>query len=174
MKYLSTLPLVSLLLLLTVSVGYAQNGDITLGGGLIFGSGVSGIDQVDNDLGIKVDGVYTINDDFRGVADFGFYFPHEQNGFKQTVWELNFNGNYLFYSEDALTLYGLGGINITNISFEQSTQGITGSGDSSEFGLNVGGGLEYGLDFGNLFAELKYVLSDADQLALGAGVRFGI
>ncbi|MFH5832435.1 outer membrane beta-barrel protein [Halalkalibaculum sp. DA3122] len=175
MKYLSkTIILSTLLAVFTVSTGYAQTGEIKIGGGLIFGSGVTGIDQVDNDLGIRVDGIYTINEEFRAGADLGFYFPHEENGFKQTVWELNFNGNYIFHSEEELLLYGLGGLNITSISFDQSSQGFTASGSDSEVGLNLGGGLEYGLNFGDLFAELKYVLSDADQLVLGAGVRFGI
>lgn len=174
MKFISKILVLSTLFILTASTGFAQTGDIKIGGGLIFGSGVTGIDPVDNDLGIKLDGIYTINEDFRAGANLGFYFPHEQNGFEQTVWELNFNGNYLFYSEEELLLYGLGGINITSISFDQSNQGYSASGSDSEFGLNIGGGLEYGVGFGDLFAELKYVISDADQLAVGAGVRFGI
>lgn len=179
MKYFSKGILLIVLLMATVSTSYAQSGDIDLGVGLLFGSGVTGIDPVDNDLGIKVDGVYTINEDFRAVAGFGFYFPHEEGGFKQTIWELNFNGNYLFTSEDDLNFYGLAGINITGISFDQEQQnfnGMTfgGSSSSTEFGLNVGAGVEYDLDFAGLFGELKYVLSDADQLAIGAGLRFGI
>jgi opacity protein-like surface antigen len=174
MKIISRVILLSFLVF-SASTAYAQSDNIKIGGGIILGTGVSGIDQVDNNFGLKVDGIYTINEEFRAGADFGFYFPHEENGFKQTVWELNFNGNYVFHNQDALLLYGLGGINITNISFDQSNnQGFNISGSDSEFGLNVGGGLEYGLDFGDLFAELKYVLSDADQLVLGAGVRFGI
>ncbi|MDR8393935.1 porin family protein [Aliifodinibius sp. S!AR15-10] len=174
MKLISRAILLSFLVF-SASTAYAQSDDIKIGGGIILGTGVSGIDQVDNNFGLKVDGIYTINEEFRAGADFGFYFPHEESGFKQTVWELNFNGNYIFHNQDALLLYGLGGINITNISFDQSNnQGFNVSGSDSEFGLNIGGGLEYGLDFGDLFAELKYVLSDADQLVLGTGVRFDI
>lgn len=144
---------------------------------MIYGKDGSGIDQIDNNLGIKVDGIYTINEDVRAGAGFGFYFPHEQNGVKQTVWKLNFNGNYLFFSEDKLILYGLAGINITGISFDYSNQtggGLAFSGSNSEIGLNIGGGLEYGLDFAGLFTELKYDISNYDQLAIGAGLRFDI
>lgn len=128
--------------------------------------------------GIRVDGVYQINEEFRAVADLGFFFPNENefgNGNSTTVtwWELNINGNYIFYTneENNLMAYGIGGLNYLNVNVESDGQ-FASSYSDSEIGLNVGVGAEYPLDFADLFGELKYVLGDADQLNIGAGLRF--
>lgn len=161
--------------------GSIQEGDIKLGVGLAFGSGV-GYGGLDNDLGIRADGYYAITPEIRAGADFTFYFPKSEGEVDLTVWELNFNGNYVFLDEDGLILYGLGGINITGVTVDvpsQSFGGQTfggGSSSDSEFGLNLGGGAEYALDFADLFGELKLsgLGGDADQFVLGVGLRFPI
>lgn len=145
--------------------------NIKLGVGLAFGSGV-GSGSLDNDLGLRVDGYYPVDPQIRVGGDFTFYFPKSEGGVDFTVWELNFNGNYIFLEEDGLTLYGLAGINITGLS-------ASFDGDSSsdtEIGLNLGGGAEYPLDFADLFGEIKFggIGGDADQFVLGAGLRFNI
>lgn len=166
-----------------------QEGDFQLGVGLAFGTGVGfGFGSLDNDLGIRVDGYYAFTPEIRGGGDFTFYFPKEETftdfgssySQKATVWELNFNGNYLFIDEDGLVVYALAGINITGISIsaESSGNGFNMGGDysDSEFGLNLGGGLEYALDFANLFAEAKLgnLGGNANQFVLGAGLRFAL
>ncbi|MFO7799768.1 outer membrane beta-barrel protein [Rhodohalobacter sp.] len=160
--------------------GSVQEGDIKLGVGLAFGSGV-GFASLDNDLGIRVDGYYAINSDIRAGADFTFYFPKSEGEVDVNVWELNLNGNYIFIDEDDLLVYGLGGINITGISVDTPTvssggQTFGGSSSDSEIGLNLGGGIEYALDFADLFGEIKLggLGGDADQFVLGAGLRFPI
>jgi hypothetical protein len=42
--------------------------------------------------------------------------------------------------------------------------------------LNLGGGVEYALDFADLFGEVKLggLGGDADQFVVGAGLRFPI
>jgi|AntRauTorcE11897_2_1112592.scaffolds.fasta_scaffold02283_3 opacity protein-like surface antigen len=160
--------------------GSVQEGDIKIGVGLAFGSGV-GFASLDNDLGIRVDGYYAINPNIRVGADFTFYFPKSEGEVDVTVWELNFNGNYIFLDEEGLILYGLAGINITgiNVDIPSTTIGgqtFGGSSSESEFGLNLGGGVEYALDFADLFGEIKLggLGGDADQFVLGAGLRFPI
>ncbi|MDR9418458.1 outer membrane protein [Gracilimonas sp.] len=136
--------------------------------------------------GIRVDGVYQINEEIRAVADFGFYLPDETESSgggvtsttTSTYWELNLNGNYIFSSdtESGMTAYALAGLNYLNfnVDSEASGGGFTGSTSfsDSEVGLNVGAGIEYALDFGDLFGEAKYVIGDFDQLNIGAGLRF--
>lgn len=160
-----------------------QEGDFKAGVGLVFGSGV-GFASLDNDLGIRVDGYYAFTDVIRGGGDFTFYLPKSEGNVDVTVWELNFNGHYIFQDEDGLLLYALGGINITGISVSIETPSVNiggqqiGGGSSStsdsEFGLNLGGGLEYALDFADLFAEAKIggLGGNANQFVLGAGLRF--
>lgn len=145
---------------------------VKAGAGLMYGSE---IEQV----GLRGDAVYQINDEFRIVGDLGFYFPDKTDfggGDEMTVrwWELNGNVNYIFYSDEEQNLmaYGLGGLNFLNISVKSDIGGSTSTNSDSEVGLNLGAGIEYGLDFADLFGELKFVVGDADQLNLGAGLRF--
>lgn len=165
--------------------GSVQEGDFKAGIGLAFGTGIGGFGGFDNDLGIRADGYYAFTPEIRAGGDFTFYFPDSQSESfgnetwetKLTVWELNLNGHYIFLDEDGLIVYALGGINITGISISQS--GSTQFGDfggdtsDSEFGLNLGGGLEYNLDFADLFAEAKLgnLGGNANQFVLGAGLR---
>lgn len=156
-----------------------QEGDFKIGAGLAFGSGV-GFGSLDNDLGIRVDGYYAFTEQIRGGGDFTFYFPKSEGETDATVWELNFNANYIFLDEDGLLVYGLGGLNITGLNLETSITNEFGSfgGETSEteIGLNLGGGLEYALDFADFFAEAKLgnLGGNADQFVLGAGLRFPI
>lgn len=168
-KLLSIGCLVLGMMFISTTAIMAQDGQIKIGPGLIYGSEVES-------LGIKVDGYYSINEEFRIGVDLGYYFPDKTTifgtEFKTNYFAINLNGNYIFYNEDELMAYGLAGINILSISTS-----VGGTSDSaSETGLNLGAGLEYALDFGSLFGELKFagIGGDADQLVLGAGVRFSI
>lgn len=156
-----------------------QEGDFKAGVGLVFGSGVGfGFGNLDNDLGIRADGYYAFTPEIRGGGDFTFYFPKSEGNTDVTVWELNLNAHYLFLDEDGLIVYALGGLNITGFSFEYSDTFMgsttTVSDSDSEFGLNLGGGVEYALDFADLFAEAKLggLGGNANQFVLGAGLRF--
>jgi len=147
-----------------------QPGDFVVGGGLALGTGV-GLGDVDNDIGIRADGYYSITENIRAGGDFTFYFPKSQGNTTATVWELNFNGNYIFHAEDELMVYGLAGINITgfNIDFDEF-----GDSSETEAGLNIGVGTEYALNFAHLFGEAKVgnLGGDANQFVLGVGLRF--
>jgi opacity protein-like surface antigen len=143
---------------------------ISVGGGLAFGTEVE-------ELGIQAGGVYTINEEFRAGADFIYYLTGDDSGFGDnfTWWEFNANGHYLFVTEEDLIVYALGGLNFASFSYDfPEFQGFGGNVSETEIGLNVGAGLEYGLGFADLYAELKYALSSADQLVLSAGLRFPI
>lgn len=161
------------IVLCTVLMAETANAQFTnVGVGLMYGSEIE-------QLGLRVDGVYQINEEFRAVADFGFYLPDETdfgggNTTTVTWWELNLNGNYIFHSdvESGLKAYALAGLNYLNFKVESEGQFGSSSASDNEVGLNVGAGGEYAVGFGNLFAELKYVIGDADQLNIGAGVRF--
>jgi len=176
---LTTITLLLLSGLTTHTHAQIEQGDFKLGGGLVFGSGV-GFGSLDNDLGVRVDGYYAFTPVIRAGGDFTFYFPKSEGGVDATVWELNFNGHYVFLDDDGLVVYGLGGLNITGFSIDfgtVTTGGQTfdiGSESDTEVGLNLGAGLEYALDFADLFAEIKLggLGGDADQFVLGAGLRF--
>lgn len=150
------------LLILATSTSFAQDGDIKIGGGLIYGSEIE-------QLGLRADGYYSISEDWRAGVALGYFFPkNDINWF-----EIDLNANYVFHSDEDLSVYAIGGLNFMIVSFDIPG---AGSNSNSEFGINLGGGLEYGIDFGSLFGELKYagIGGDADQLVIGAGLRFNV
>lgn len=98
-----------------------------------------------------------------------YYFPKTTNGVDHDFFELNLNGNYIFYEEFMFKSYGLAGLNYSRAKVSAGN----GSHSEGEIGLNLGVGGEY--DFGPLlgFGELKYVVSEFDQAVFSIGVRFG-
>lgn len=176
MKRLINVGLFSIILLFALnSTTFAQEmevGATKIGGGIVLSTGAVGDGNLDNTFGLKVDGYYQLDEEWRAGGDFTFYFPDEEGDFDLTVWELNFNGNYIFHQEDNLMLYGLAGLNITALNIDTPN----GDNSESEFGLNLGAGLEYGLDFADLFGEAKFggIGGDADQFVFSAGLRFPI
>ncbi len=172
-RYLLSIVLLSGILLFTGNLQRAT-AQIDIGGGLAYGS------EIEN-LGIRADGVYTINEQFRAGANITFFLPKEMfPGVDWTWWEINANGHYLFPMDADVNVYGLAGLNFVNFKAEgQTVTGPFGNTFSSSYsdsaiGLNIGGGAEYPLDFANLYGELKYTLSDYDQLAINVGLRFAI
>lgn len=151
--------LLTALLLITFSDGFAQSGDFKVGGGLTYGSEVEAI-------GLQANGTYAFTEDIVGAADLTLFFPQNYDW-----WALNINAHYNFLAEEGMSVYGLGGLNYATMKVDL---GQFGSASNSEAGLNLGGGAEFDVEFANLYAELKYVLGNADQLVLGAGLRFGI
>lgn len=156
---------------ITVQDTFAQ---IKAGGGLVFGSEIS-------QLGIDIRGEYHIDENWVIVPNINFFFTDKET---QTVFvppfgtattevkngltTINIDGHYLFpMNDDRLDLYPLAGLNfsIVRVEFEGFDDSTT------EVGLNLGGGGQF--EFTDLltgFAEIKYVISDADQLVIGAGV----
>lgn len=147
------------------TASFAQEGRIQVGPGLAYGG------EAEN-LGISVDGYYTINEQFRAGAAFTYFFENNN----VTTYTIDFNGNYIFYNEDELTAYGIAGLNIFVYNFDFETANGDVDESESELGLNLGAGVEYALDFANLFGELKLagIGGDANQVVLGAGLRFDI
>jgi len=70
-------------------------------------------------------------------------------------------------------VYGIGGINFSFIEIE-GKGAFSSSADDTEVGLNLGNGAEFDVSFGKVYGELKYIISDFDQLVLDAGVRIPI
>jgi len=146
-----------------------QQGDLSLGAGLTYSSGV-GSGNLDNDFGVRVDGYYAITSKIRLGADFTYFFPKSSGGVDMTVWDLGLHGQYLLLDQDDLLIYGLAGIGITGMSVSFSG----GSSSESEMGLNLGSGVEYNLGFAALFGEIKLtgLGGDADQFSINSGLRF--
>lgn len=148
-----------ILLLLNTNTYAQEAGNLKVGGGPIYGTEAEAI-------GIQAGAKYDFTEVISGSASFGIFFPQNYDW-----WELNADGHYHFLKETDLNVYGLAGLNYTTFSIDF---GPAGSVSNSEVGLNIGGGAEFGINFADFYTELKYVLGNADQLALSAGLRFGI
>lgn len=142
--------------------------NIDVGVGLVYGS------QIES-LGITADAYYAINNNLRVGGGLTYFFPEDTPGANVNWFSVDLNGHYFLYSEDQLDIYGLAGLNILiqSVNYDNNQFDDT---SNSEVGLNIGGGVEYALDFADLFGELKLagLGGDADQLVLGAGLRFNL
>ncbi len=145
--------------LLFLFFAQSATAQFSVGAGLAYGAELE-------DLGIQVKGLYQIDDTWRGAVDLIFYFDGVED---VNVTEINLNGQYLFGDIESVAPYALAGLNIFRVG--TSLDGTSFS--ASEVGLNVGGGVNFPIsETLTGAAELKYVIGDADQLVIGAGVIF--
>lgn len=158
-----------LLLALFSLVCYASSvAQVRVGGMLGFGSEVE-------QWGLGVNAEFFLNDKMAIAPNLLFYFPEKAGGVKYSYWELNGNFHYYFLAEDPVSVYGLGGLNLMTIRIKSDDPAFSGYDNSnSEIGINLGLGVNFNVGSVLPFAELKYVVGDADQAVLLLGVKFPI
>jgi len=147
------------------------NAQVTIGGGLAYGSKIS-------TAGVHITGQLFITENIAIAPAFTYYFPSTVGfiiGYKRKWYEGSVDVNYypnLELLKGKLKTYGLAGGNYSVISFP----GIfVDDYTESKFGLNVGAGAEY--DFGKSitpFLQLKHTIGfdTYSQTQIAAGVRF--
>lgn len=151
---------------------YSQNnsGNIQLSGGMGFGTEIQSI-------GFQAGGLYTINSQFRAVADLIYYLPGEDaNGLEFNWLEVNANGHYLIIKKENLNAYLLTGLNFSKLFSDDPNIKLPSveSTDQLYVGVNIGGGIEFPLGALDGYLMGKYALSSAHQLALTGGIRIPI
>lgn len=143
-------------------------GDQSIGGGVIYGSEIE-------KLGLQLMYYYFMTTSIALGGDVSFFFPEKTefvgSSFTQTLITLNVMAHYVLYTSVIMRAYALAGLNYALFRFKSEGTGFDGSDTSSELGLNLGGGIEYALASGFLFLELKYIISEFDQLVLAIGYR---
>lgn len=142
-------------------ISLAANAQTRVGGMLGFGSEIE-------TLGIGALGEFMIKENM-GISPQIFFFFGKDD---VSMWEINGNFNYYFMQEE-VDLYGLAGLNIASIKVDYDSPFIDDASDT-EIGINLGLGANFHVSNENIlpFAELKYAISDFDQLAIFAGVKF--
>ena len=147
---------IALFLLLFATEIRAQ---FSLGPGLAFGTDV-------DEIGIQVRGINSFTDQWRGSADVIYYL----DGLKDfSIWEINLNAHYVFADANKFNAYALAGFNV--LLFSASFLGESST--STEAGLNLGTGGQYFIsDKVSGLVELKYTISDLNQLVIGLGLQF--
>ncbi|MEO1053366.1 MAG: outer membrane beta-barrel protein [Bacteroidota bacterium] len=172
-----TILLTGMLLFAGIQVSQAQ---INIGGGLAYGT------EIENP-GIGVNAEIFVKENIAIRPGLVYFFPKDlineagSEDFKFKWFDVNINGNYYFETDGIVKPYGMAGLNfafltVPGFSFDFIGGQIgTESETTTEVGLNLGGGANFELSGSVIpYAELRYVLSDADQLVISAGVRFNI
>lgn len=108
------------------------------------------------------------NVDLEAVGEFEYFFPNEDN---VDYWEINLNVNYLVPMQSQIIQSYVGaGLNIARISVDTPV----GSGDETEIGLNVLGGLRGTTAKVKPFGELRFEIGGGEQFVFIAGVNFRV
>ena len=154
------------------SLAVTAQEDSRIGGFIAYGSEIKSV-------GFGVNAEFPIIENLTIAPSFIYYLPKDEEIVKTTIFEINGNANYYFMNEDSIGLYGLAGINYTSVKVKvEDIYGLGYGGASasdSKVGLNLGAGANFNLGKNWMpFAELKYILSDYDQLVLVAGVKFNL
>lgn len=140
-----------------------------IGAGLNYGSKL-------NMVGGQVSSTYRFHRSFRIAGDVSVFFPKdfEDSNDQWNWWSININGNFVFLETGQFRSYLLTGLNYATIQIQSPQEGKNDI--DSALGLNAGAGVEYSLDFGDLYGETKYVFIDEryQQTAVNVGVRFYI
>lgn len=84
-----------------------------------------------------------------------------------------FDVGHDFASTSSAKPYVLGGLGIIRNSLKQSMNGVSVSGDKTELGINVGGGMKFRLGGRTAWLEARYLAAgDFDALPITFGVNF--
>ena len=160
------------LFLLAMSFSALSFAQLNAGLGIIYGTEIG-------QLGIAVKGQYDgIADNIDGSVGIHIFFPDKTNigvgEVKSSLLTLNFDGHYNFDAGESFNVFGLAGINVASITVKiDSNNPFIGSGKESEtkIGFNLGAGASKEInETVKGFAELKYTLSDFDQLVVAIGI----
>jgi outer membrane protein X len=117
-------------------------------------------------IGAKVQ--YEFIDNWRGEASADYFFKKDN----LSQWDVNLNLHYLFHVGSNVTIYPLAGFSL--MESKVSAGGVSVS--DSDFGFNVGGGVEFPISDAIKFnVEAKYqYINDFDRPVLSAGVVFAL
>lgn len=125
--------------------------------------GVQGVWGSDFDAGVGGRVLGNVEDaNLELVGSFNLFFPDGNVDF----WDANANVFYHFHLPESPRVlpYLGGGLNVSRIS---------NGGESTEAGLNLGGGIRFPLENVSPFVEGRAVLGDHDQAVLTIGLMFG-
>ncbi|WP_346854456.1 outer membrane beta-barrel protein [uncultured Draconibacterium sp.] len=160
--------LLAFVLFFVVAQSQAQ---ISVGGGLWYGSDISSI-------GISVNGKYAFNEKWSAAPAFTYFL--EKDYVKWSA--LDFDANYAITDiENVGSLYGIGGLSVTfwkvdfGDTFGMGDYGIDLDASGSDVGVNLGLGLNVMASEKLAIApEIKYTISDGGYLRIGAKILFGL
>lgn len=153
-----------LVAVMTFSVANAQKGQMAAGVNLDLGFGYPGSYS---NIGIGAKFQYSFTDHIRVEPAFAYYFKKDY----LSMWDFMANVHYVFpMANDKLNIYPLAGLGVLGV--KASVLGYSAS--TTNFGVNLGGGVEYKISKSiALGAELKYqIVADYGHLGLQIGATY--
>ena len=175
LKRVVTLVIVVFTMSLVVSA--QEKGDMAVGANVVFGSG-----KGFSNTGIGAKFQYNVTNPIRLEGAFTYFFKKDFT----SMWDFSVNANYLFPLGEKITIYPLVGVCVLGASLDTGAtefneggisvkvDGVSAS--STNFGVNLGGGIDFNLtDKLFLNAEAKYkIVRDWDRflVSVGVGYRF--
>ena len=154
-------------LIFTFLISLGLKAQISIGGGLVYGT------EIEN-IGISINGLYEINESWRAAPTFTYFL--KKNYVNWSVLDLDAHYNFTEI-ENLGNLYALGGLSLTFWNWDNDFNwGIPGLDlNGTEFGINLGVGLYKKINEGLILTpELRYTLGDADYLRLGVKLFFSL
>jgi outer membrane immunogenic protein len=112
-----------------------------------------------------------LNNQWSIAPHINWFFNKNRNGISTRWKAFNVDGHYYLEAKNFWTIYPIAGINLATVS--EKVNDITYS--NFDIGINLGVGSEYSIDTNiSGFGEIKYVISNADQVVIALGVLFKI
>ncbi len=140
--------------------------------------------------GFHAYGVYSVNDQIDLVPNITYFLPREiereslqpgenEQEFATEWWNINFDGHWNPIEEEWYMLYGLMGLNYSNVRWEKKYEINSREFDevrtNGNLGLNIGAGAQLKLSEKIApFIQGKYTLGEHGQLVLSGGILFRI
>ncbi len=138
--------------------------DFSIGGGLGYGSKI-------NNIGLNIRGDVTFYKQWSITPHFNYFFNKKKGAITKMWNAFNVDGHYLIDIDQTWMMYPLIGINFAAVS--EKVNEITFS--NSDVGINVGFGSKHNFDRRlSGFGEIKYVISDTDQLVITFGILYNL
>ena len=158
-------------------------GPTPLVGQAFLGAELAYANDLDLGVGLRVDlPVEAIHERFSVTGSFLYFFPGESSdeipGVEADVeyWEFNANGRFRIANDEvSLTPYVGAGLNVGRLTGSVDISGVGGASNSStEAGLNLLGGLEFGRGPTRPFVEGRFEVGGGEQFVVSGGISIPI
>jgi len=154
----------SIMILITLFSGKISAQGFSVGGGVYYATSL-------NNIGISLNGNYEVNKKIQIAPSFIYFLTKGYLSWKA----FDVDGHYKFSSNNGLSIYGIGGIALTMVSFDLPQNEYWGGSSYTDtnFGINIGIGAskQMGTNL-EAFGETKYTLNSGGFLKIGIGVLY--
>jgi outer membrane protein X len=165
----------------TMTAVVQEKGAMAVGGNLAVGMGdeIFGTGEEFTNFGIGAKFQYNVMTHLRLEGSFTYFFPKTWGGLaevKLSMWDLSVNAHYLFPIAEKIKVYPLAGVGILGSKAIIAEGYIDTSTSTSEFGFNLGGGIDVKLSQAFIFnAEVKYKIGGTwKRFLISAGIAYRI